>query len=262
MPDLENTTMTRSSVFALALSATIVAVAVTALPYAKWSGNPKSRSSNSAVAKIQEDLAVQLQRRFHDPNNLDFGYGRMYVPGGRLHASILQNRNASKEILEQYDRTQEREYEQHPGQVLTEDLHWVDASKERTYELLAAENSTERSIIANTKKQKLQIAIYTAGHLKNGQFERVKGPAFVQSPTTETLTDRKVADWASKAYGTDAKSYSGTADGWHLYAERVFATESRCISCHQELERQNTKSPIDLKKGDSLGLVVIAVRNR
>jgi len=254
--------MTRSSVFAFSLSATIVTVAVTAMPFAKWSGTPKSRSSNSAVAKIQQDLAVQLQRRFHDPNNLDFGYGRMYVPGGRLHASILQNRNAPKEILEQYDRKQEREYEQHPGQILTEDLHWVDASKERTYELLAAENPTEQSIIDNAKKQKLQIAVYTAGRLSKGQFMRVKGPAFVQSPTTNSLSDLQVAAWASKASTMDAKNFSGTAEGWHLYAERVFATESRCIGCHRDLAGQNTQSPDLIKQGDSIGLFLIAVRNR
>lgn len=254
--------MTRSTVFGLTLSAAIVTVAVTALPHARWVDKPESRGANAVVAKVQQDLASQLQRRFHDPNNLDFGYSRMYLPGGRLHASVLQNRNGSKEILEQYDRKQEQEHAQHPGQVLTEGLQWVDAGQERSYELLAAENPTEQSIIDKAKKQKLQIAVYTAGRLSKGQFMRVKGPAFVQSPTTNTLTNLQVAAWASKAYSTDARNYSGTADGWHLYAERVFATESRCIGCHRELAGQNTQSPDLIKQGDSLGLVLIAVRNR
>ncbi len=254
--------MNRFTIFALALSATIVAVAVSVAPYAKWSGNPLSRSSNSAVAKVQQDLANQLQRRFHDPNNVDFGYGRMYVAGGRLHASILQNRNASLEVMQKYDRKQEREYKQHPAKVLTDDLVWVDADKEQTYELLGAENQTEESIIANAKKLKLQIAVYTAGQLSKGKFDRVKGPAFVQSPTTTALTDHQVADWASKAYANDAKSYSGTVDGWNLYAERVFANETRCIACHRAIEQAANPSATKLKQGDSLGLFVIAVRNR
>jgi mono/diheme cytochrome c family protein len=116
--------------------------------------------------------------------------------------------------------------------------------------------------LEKAKKQKLLISVFTAGNYRNGKFDRVKGPAFVQMPTSEPLSSEQIATWATSQYATPAKSYSGTVDGWQLYAERVFGTEDRCITCHGGIAPAPGDSYVAPKRGDSLGLFVIAVRNR
>jgi hypothetical protein len=179
-----------------------------------------------------------------------------------LHASILQNRNVSADVRRLMDQKQANEYKQHPGQVLDQNLVWVKADPAATCELLAPENDAERKIISEAEKLKLQVSVYTAGMYDKGKFVRVKGPAFVQTPTAKALSPDQISSWAAREYATDAKNYSGSVSGWNLYAERVFANEDRCVACHNSFTTASGKSIAPLKRGDAVGLFVLATRKR
>ena len=253
--------MTRSMLLVLAGVAAAVSVAATVIPRIHVSGSDAKSSPESPTLKLQRGFAEQLQRRFHDPNNVDFGFGRVYRPGARMHFSVIQNRNLTEAQQQLIDRKRANEQSKHPGEVLNSNLQWTKPT-EIYVESFKPEDRQERFLVTDANRQKLEVSFYTAGRFEQSKFLRLKGPAYVQQPASKPLTESQIGEWASSQYAQNATSYSGDLAGWKVYAERVFGTDEKCINCHNMSLSAAGKSAKLLKKGDPIGLVVVAVRSR
>jgi len=254
--------MTRTTVLSWAgIAASAVAASAFALRPPVKISDPVP-TGDAATTQLQRDFALQLQRRVHDPKNLEFGFSRVYKPGAPLHISVLQNRSLSQDQLQLMERKRDNEQHLHPGMVLNSQLEWVKPNKMVYVESFAPENGQERYLVKEANRQKLEVSVYTAGAYVQNQFLRVKGPAYLQKPTSNPIPESRIGEWAARQYSNPAKSFSGEISGWKVYAERVFGTEDRCISCHNQSLRESGKAVSALKEGDSIGLVVIATRGR
>lgn len=254
--------MTRSMLLVLAGIAAAVSVAATVIPRIHVSYSDAKSSPKSPELKLQRGFAAQLQRRFHDPKNVDFGFGRVYTPGARMHFTVLQNRNLTEAQQQLMERKRANEQSKHPGQILNASLEWVKPTKRMYVESFTPENSQERLLVIAAHQQKLEVSFYTAGRFEQTKFLRLKGPAYVQEPNSKPLTESQIGEWASSEYAKNAASYSGDLAGWKVYAERVFGTNEKCINCHNMSLSATGKTTKLLKKGDAIGLVVVAVKNR
>jgi hypothetical protein len=230
-----------------------------------WSGPDKPKKSGKKTAQeiAVDTLEQQLQRRFHDRNNITFGYGRMVRWGSRDHGStvmeLLRKGGVSDEngLPLPTRRTGEAyEIEVEPGV-------WMDASRIR--EAMHPENDDERKAMTTLKN--VQVAIYTAGmfDVESGEPTRLKGPAYLRQTTPEAPDKTKLLPIAKRAWATTSDADELRQAGWTYRVVKVKADDQSCINCHGEqrgsFERVAKKHTFsNLKVGDTLGVFIIGTK--
>lgn len=185
-------------------------------------------------------LADEIQRRFHDRNDVDFGFSRVIRPDRRLHVSPFAPKP--------FGRFQHR-----PSMPL------------RAAPVMLAENDAEKqSLDILSLSRKLDVAIYTFGRFGLEASDlpaRVKGPGYVRGDALDFGNAPEgiaFVESVRKAWATGAKEVVlSDRNGWHLLAQRVEADGQDCLGCHGAAGEGNLKNV-----GDSVGMLVIAVRER
>jgi hypothetical protein len=224
----------------------------------------KATKKKDAVAVALDTIEQQLQRRFHDRQNISFGMERVVRAGARMHNSTVLDLLSMRSQLIRDDGTEAPrrteggvlEFEIAPGK-------WVRGSDLK--QTMHSENEDEKQAIVALAKS--DVAIYTAGLFDStsGIPSRLKGPAYLRltandAPAKETLTPLAAKGWASSNEADELRK-----DGWTFRVVKVKADDQSCINCHasQTEWRGGGGQKITVKPykvGEPLGVFVIASR--
>lgn len=248
---------------------------------------PSSDASNGALrldSKTEaalETLHQEMQRRFHDRNEVDFGFSRLVRNNVRSHnAPPLMAKNnypflsdgkgqANYRVLQATDGSRRSYYE-----INDPELGWTKLTDLRPQ--MKAENEREKQAIDALWNAKADVAIYTFGLLgQDGMAPRAKGPGYLRQKTAQAPAAETLLKYARQAWraGGDHVVVEGP-DGWYLVAHRVEADHEACVKCHAHstsvpgtVQMGPRSIPGQVQKalyrvGDDLGMVVIAVRPR
>jgi hypothetical protein len=234
----------------------------------------------------EEILKSELNRRFTDRQNVDFGMSRVIRDGTRLHMGPTMERTMIRT-----DRPQSRPTANGRYETLI-DGTWV--SMDQLKPLLHPENDQEKAAVQTFKDQKVDVALYTVGGFggddgskitgpvdeyknPNPNWQgftfatksglRAKGPAYLQQSSGTAPRAWEVVGAGRKAWrsGKSDVALSGK-DGWQYFAHRVEAPDASCARCHSPrgfgaATAQQTDSA-KLKVGDPVGVFIIAIRPR
>ncbi|CAN5373879.1 hypothetical protein BH11ARM2_BH11ARM2_20110 [soil metagenome] len=213
--------------------------------------------------QARKDLAEELQRRFHDRKDHDFGYDRVVRSDARVHMGPVANRSQSEEEDEKDGET----FKKHASSD-----GWVGVDgkwhTEHYREVFAAENSTERETLAKLADGP-QTVIYTAGVFDaKGEPNRVNGPAYLSyiGEMAPTLNGEKQEESArARAWLKDAAKRLLTTDhivsnGWLITGHKVVADGKDCIKCYNDGDQayDSGGKPKRMAVGDAIGLILIA----
>lgn len=224
-----------------------------------------------------ETLHQELQRRFHDRNDVDFGFSRLVRDGVRMHnRPPLMER---ERFFGAFKSPQPKNLRLVPAsegvrahyEVNDPDLGWTNIQKLRP--TMKAESEAERQAIETLRTAKADFAIYTFGLIGQEAIPpRAKGPGYLRQKSAEAPAADSLVKYAQQAWRSgSADTIVEGPDGWYLMAHRVKADTDACVSCHAHnspdrtlgLTGQVPPSQEKLYKvGDDLGMVVIAVRPR
>jgi hypothetical protein len=264
----------------------LVGLAALSAGFAVNSGmsHPVSEPSKVALrldAKTEaalETLHQELQRRFHDRDDVEFGFSRIARPKARAHRWAPLMSKGGMMAVPKPDEVRKVPGKE-PGwfdyEVKDPELGWVNTEKLRP--AMRAENAREKEAIDTLYGSKVDVAIYTFGFLGQDAFPpRAKGPGYLgqksaEAPKAESLLKAVQQAWRSGNADTVVEG----PNGWYLMAHRVKADTEACINCHSHPERPLTlaasvppserpkyaKRPL-YKIGEDLGMVIIAVRPR
>jgi hypothetical protein len=228
-------------------------------------------------------LKNELERRFTDRQNVEFGMSRVVRVGSRMHYGPTMDKT-QRGVKEKTRPLGNGRYE------FEFDGAWykMDDRKPR----MTAENERESRAMKLLRDSKIDVAIYTVGQFEldkgekptpmkqpassnpnyqdfsygSGNNLRVKGPAYTHqdaamAPRAYELVDFGRLAWASKQVDYTAEG----KDGWVYFAHRVNSNDASCARCHGDRkayvngETKDIKGAIQ-KPGDPVGLFVIAVR--
>jgi hypothetical protein len=224
------------------------------------------KKKKDPVAAALDTLEQQLQRRFHDRQNISFGMERVVRTGARAHNSTVLDLLLMRSQVVREDGTiaprrgagQTMEFEVAPGK-------WV--SIQNLKETMHAENDDEKLAIANLSK--VDVAIYTGGVFDTnaGQPARMKGPAYLKLAANDAPAKEVAAQLAAKGWKSSNEGDEFRKDGWTFRVVKVKADDQSCINCHAA---QSDWHGIDGKKialkpykiGEPIGVFVIASRMR
>lgn len=208
---------------------------------------PESKLSAKSEAALKR-LESQLQRRFSEVDNIDFGYARIIRPDARMHVGPTTLKYGDPK------KSPRRVVLKFPG---------ADAVNLHVRTLMYAENDAEAKAIHDLNQELGGVAIYTYGLFDLGKMEiRAKGPAYLSktsdaAPKASELTSRVNAVWRSGADTADVLA----ENGWTLHIRKVKASVAQCITCHRKVYEQGSQLKEAPKAiGDGIGLVVIATR--
>lgn len=232
----------------------------------------------SKTLAAENVLKNELNRRFTDRQNVDFGMSRVIRDGTRLHMGPTMDRTMIRT-----ERPQTRPLANGRYETLI-DGNWV--SMDLLKPLLHAENDQEKAAIQAFKDQKVDVALYTVGgfggddgskimgphdseknpnpNWQDFSFRtltgvRAKGPAYLQQASAMAPRAWEVVEAGRKAWrsGKSDMTLQGK-DGWQYFAHRVEAPDASCARCHGVGGplAQNAK----LKAGDPVGVFIIAIR--
>jgi hypothetical protein len=224
----------------------------------------KAAKKKDAVAAALDTIEQQLQRRFHDRQNISFGMERVVRAGARMHNSTVVDLLTMRRQLLRDDGTVAprrteggvMEFEIAPGK-------WVSGSSLK--ETMHSENEDEKQAI--TALAKSDVAIYTAGlfDTTSGQAARLKGPAYIRLTANDAPAKETVAPLAAKGWASSSEADELRKDGWTFRVVKVKADDQSCINCHasQAEWRGGDGQKITVKPykiGEPLGVFVIASR--
>lgn len=230
---------------------------------------PPSLTKVAVDSKLVEDarqeLAEQLQRRFYNRKELEFGYDRVVRPNARLHFGPAANRSET----EAQERASQAIYEKHRGKD-----GWVGADRKwhtgRYREMFIAENSKEAHAVSRLMDGP-QTVIYTAGLFDpSHEPQRLKGPAYLSYegvPARNLDEPRALGGELSRTWLTRVAKQlwtrkSVTSNGWRFVAHKIIADGPDCVKCHNDGEQyyDGVGKPKRMKVGDPIGLILIASR--
>lgn len=213
-----------------------------------------AKEKRDRIAAALDALEQQLQRRFHDRNNVTFGFERVIRDGARRHGTVLMNKMGSTVPLGRKTRQGKDgiEIEVAPGEWLPS--HMVK-------QMLHPENEEESRAVASLSD--VQVAIYTAGlFLADGKPERVKGPAYLKHATPDAPAAESISGLAVRAWATRNDLDELRQDGWTYRLVKVKADDQSCVACHSQ--HREWRSPQEVppagKIGDPIGLFLIGVK--
>lgn len=239
------------------------------------SNKPSLRLDGKTEAAL-ETLHEELQRRFHDRNDVDFGFSRVIRPEARSHMDTpLMGRDRffgafnAKPNPNELRLVPAKDGKHAYYEVNDPEVGWTDPQKLRP--AMKPENDREKQAIETLRNAKADIAIYTFGLLgQDAVPPRAKGPGYLkqksaEAPKAESLLKAVQQAWRS---GSRDAVVEGP-NGWYLMAHRVNANDKTCVSCHAHTRQVFTQGrslpPSEralYKVGDDLGMVIIAVRPR
>lgn len=221
-----------------------------------------------------DTLHEEIQRRFHDRNEVDFGFSRLVRSGNRAHnVPPLMERGffrsfGDKNGLEFRPVPATAQTPAHT-EVKDPELGWTEINKLRP--TMNAENDREKQAITALREAKADIAIYTFGLLgQTGIEPRAKGPGYISQKAANGPAPADLLKYVQQAWraGSDDVVVEGP-NGWYLMAHRVEATTEACVTCHAHTRQAAVKDrqvPAEervlYKTGDDLGMVIIAIHPR
>lgn len=245
---------------ATAVAATATTVYTATHPAA--SGVPHNQVESRVEAAVST-LEQQLQRRFHDRDNLSFGYERMVRENSRKHYTTVMGRNGRFSVARDDGQPAQVRYPERNGDAEFEVAPGVWLPYPQVKETLIPENETEKAAVETLKSEKIQVAMYTAGLFNDdGIPARLKGPAYLRQMTPTAPTK----DWAKGVAGEAWKSKKSvvTVDGWTVTISPVKADHESCLNCHNSRQDFRTGKVDEQKRayklGDTLGLIMIGVK--
>lgn len=253
---------------------------------------PKASETDSMVAKgfsskelaAAETLKSELNRRFTDRQNVDFGMSRVIRAGSRMHYGPTMAKTGAR-LPEQTRPLPNGRYE------FNYEGSWFSMDERKP--LMTSENDSEKQAIDTLKGSGVDVAIYTVGqfeldnkgraapdansfanaNLNYRDFSygtdttiRAKGPAYISQKSLMAPRAWELVDFGRKAWASHKTDFSERGkDGWVYMAHRVDAPDMSCAKCHGDRKMYingraaETKGAVQ-KSGDGVGLFVIAMR--
>lgn len=202
-------------------------------------------AAGSGAGRVRAALATldaEIVRRFHDRQNVNFGYDRM-VPDGRLHIGPLPGLYKNEAEI---GTPKTRSESTHP-EVLAEDGKWH--AYEDWKDLFVSETAEDKAAMAALGDEGEDVVFFTASSL-GGAKPEVRGPAHVRvlgptGPSREQI-ERTL---------TALKMGSREIDGWNLTATPMIADREDCVKCHTAKNRGEAR-----KVGDTVGWIIRGTR--
>lgn len=263
---------TRVSIFTLGLAAMAGAATFVMMkpdtdkdskPTVPWAKEKK-------VVAALDTLSDQLQRRFHDRNNVSFGMERMVRVGARLHSDVVAGKMGQGGFTDEDGKPMKYRAVEGKAQYEVSPGNWVAASElKRT---MHAENDEERAAIDTLKNSGYPVAIYTAGMFgQEGKPLRLKGPAYLTQNTPTATPADGLAKIAEDAWKSDKETVK--AGAWTYVVGRVKIDDKSCLSCHTTKNeapkyfisaKQDKPADADnqLKVGSTVGIFLIGLRDK
>lgn len=202
-----------------------------------------------------DNLATQLQRRFHDRNNVSFGMERVVRVGARLHNDVVMGTRDSYMTNEDGKQYEHRQSGNGIEYKIADDK-WVPWQKIKP--MMHAENDDESAAIRYLRGSGKEVVIYTAGQFTaENEPKRVKGPAYLRQDVPEAPRANLLTAIASQAWKNKASEVS--KDGWTYFVHRVKIDDASCLRCHG-MDQHGTQT--GLKVGEDAGLFMIAIKDK
>lgn len=211
-----------------------------------------------------DGLNVELQRRFHDRNNIDFGMSRIVRTGSRMHEGPTMDRLTRR----MSDGSMYRKAAVGDGYEVKDDEtgEWVpqDQYKQRMH----WENDAEKAAIGKFDALGLEVSIYTFGLMTAGDDsqKRARGPAYLHQRGDVAPPAASLLDLAKKAFATgkDLNEFAAVS-GWRFYARRVVADDQSCLNCHNSMANELDPSGKAMKRykiGDTIGVLLLGIHDQ
>jgi hypothetical protein len=264
---------------ATVLGASAILTGMTAHPAAHEMASSFKFSNKVLAAK--DVLRDELNRRFTDRQNVDFGMSRVVRYGSRGH------RGPTMDKITIGDKFKTRPNGDGNYDVFFDGV-WT-GPKERKPRM-NAENDRELNAIEAFAKENVDVAIYTVGgfiydrgekivpvpqmgiteYPHQNQFQwwtregmRAKGPAYISQKSNFAPRAWEIVEFGRKAWASGKADFSADGpDGWVLFAHRVDAPDESCARCHAPRPNPGDAQPApEMKSGDRVGLFVIALKN-
>ncbi|HJP83967.1 MAG TPA: hypothetical protein VJ835_10730 [Fimbriimonadaceae bacterium] len=265
---------------ATVLGASAILTGMTAHPAATEMASTFKFSNRALAAK--DMLRDELNRRFTDRQNVDFGMSRVIRNGARMHyIGPTMNRAGMSEKAETR-KNKDGKYE-----VLLDGV-WIGLNHLKPR--MQAENDREANAFLAFGDGKVDVAIYTVGGLQYDRGEkadadprfvdvhdenrnlfqwqgsmgmRAKGPAYVSQKSNLAPRAWEIVEFGRKAWASGKADFSADGpDGWVLFAHRVDAPDESCARCHAPRPNPgDAEQAPAMKAGDKVGLFVIALKN-
>lgn len=235
--------------------------------------SPESKEAKAKAAKVEgalKTLQAQLQRRFHDRNNFDFGMRRVVRAGDRSHKGPLSSLRIT---------AAEGDTKKGPnGEWLIRDQEGDFVSYEKYANMMHAENDQERDAIQTLNDSQMDVAIYTVGFVNDKRVletiggtswdastgARAKGPAFISGKDIVAPVAQDLVSYARSVKDAQKEAKPGALkDGWRTYAMKVDADDESCVNCHNGMISSNKPVEGDaaFKMGQTLGIIIVAMRD-
>lgn len=245
-----------------------------------------AKGFSSKELEAKNVLRDELERRFTDRQNVDFGMSRISRGGARLHSGPTMDKQPD-------DFLDGNQWRSRPGgyETLIEG-EWISVNKAKP--MMTPENNAEKDAIELLKESGVDVAIYTVGQFeldaqknpapddKRGAGEqnphlvdfswgsyndlRAKGPAYITQKSSTAPRAYEIVEFGRKAWKSGRMDFSAEGkEGWIYFAHRIEAPDMSCAKCHGERQvfLDNTSRRIRgvmSKPGDPVGLFVIAMK--
>lgn len=243
---------------------------------AKPSASGSSLRLDSKTEAALDTLHQEIQRRFHDRNEVDFGFSRLIRNGSRLHMfpPLMERQRIGMAPDTPGTPTTRMVQGPTPGspgrfEVNDPELGWTDTKNLRG--AMHAENEREDQAIKALRASNVDVAIYTFGLLGvEGTEPRAKGPGYVSQKGLTGPPAEALASFAKQAWRAGANDVVIEGPkGWYLMAHRVKADARDCVTCHAHTRQAVIRDRalpagerLLYKVGEDLGMVIIAVHPR
>jgi hypothetical protein len=253
----------KTMTYAAPFVATVAAIAGISIAVASLHGPDRNKpAKKDPVAAAIDTLEHQLQRRFHDRNNVTFGYERVTRPGSRRHNTTVADLWAKRgEMLNDEGKPMATRQTDHGIEYEVSAGVWLGPRQIK--ELMHAENEDEKSLMAVLRDK--PVAIYTAGafDIQTGLPLRIKGPAYLRYNTPDGPDKKGLGDLAVKGWASRNDADEMRKDGWSFRVVKVKADDESCVQCHSDQRAwgdaaKHTVKPY--KMGDAIGIFIIATK--
>ncbi len=224
---------------------------------------------DGATQAALDTLHEELQRRFHDRTDVDFGFSRVIRPAHRMHM-LAPTMNQSLFISDpKLPRRPEYRIEKDAaGKPITmvndAEVGWIETTKLKP--VMVPETDREKQAIKTLRDGKVDVAIYTFGLLGIDEVPvRAKGPGYLSQKAASAPPAIQMILAAEQAWRTGSEEVVLQGpEGWQLTAHRVKADGEDCVKCHtaHSVIQPGGQPIAKYAIGESVGLVVLAVRPR
>lgn len=185
------------------------------------------------IASALSTIEAEIERRFHDRENVNFGYGRM-VSEGRYHMGPVAAFVPPVTDREPESLPSAVEWRTKDGiqEFLSEDGVWRPYEG-NTRDAFVSETEADAKALATLAAEGEEVVFYTVSRPLAGPL-RINGPAFIRergenAPNVDQAVVKKMADRV--VTGRDP----GDLDGWSMTAVPLLADGADCVRCHNRM---------------------------